>query len=168
MNWEAIGAVGEILGAIAVVLSLAYLAIQIRQSNRLAVREARTSLSEINTAIHQSHLETPHIAELKLKLRDRHCELSDVENEQAESLAATLQLSWGVTGSAHDSGLLPDHVMEIYLNAVTYWFRTYPGLAPFSKRILESSGIRPGQWPIYTRAWEEIDKLETNDDSSGT
>lgn len=32
MNWEAIGAVGEILGAIAVLLSLAYLAVQIRQN----------------------------------------------------------------------------------------------------------------------------------------
>ena len=31
-NWEAIGAVGEILGAIAVVATLAYLAVQIRES----------------------------------------------------------------------------------------------------------------------------------------
>ena len=30
MNWDAIGAVGEIVGASAVVLSLAYLAVQIR------------------------------------------------------------------------------------------------------------------------------------------
>ncbi len=34
MNWEAIGAIGEILGAIAVVCSLAYLAIQVRQNSR--------------------------------------------------------------------------------------------------------------------------------------
>ena len=33
MNWEAIGAVGEIIAALAVVGSLAYLAIQIRQQN---------------------------------------------------------------------------------------------------------------------------------------
>lgn len=32
MNWEAIGAVGEILGAAAVIATLAYLSIQIRQS----------------------------------------------------------------------------------------------------------------------------------------
>ena len=34
MNWEAIGAVGEIVGALAVFLTLFYLASQIRQSNR--------------------------------------------------------------------------------------------------------------------------------------
>jgi len=33
MNWEAVGAVGEIIGAAAVVLSLGYLAIQIRQNS---------------------------------------------------------------------------------------------------------------------------------------
>lgn len=37
MNWEAIGAIGEIVGALAVFLTLAYLAIQIRQ-NTSAVR----------------------------------------------------------------------------------------------------------------------------------
>ena len=39
MNWEAIGAIGEIIGAIAVVATLVYLSAQIRQSNR----EARAS-----------------------------------------------------------------------------------------------------------------------------
>lgn len=35
MNWDAIGAIGEIVGATAVVLTLAYLAIQIRQTREL-------------------------------------------------------------------------------------------------------------------------------------
>ena len=39
MNWDAIGAVGEIVGAAAVVISLLYLASQIRTSNR-AVKQA--------------------------------------------------------------------------------------------------------------------------------
>ena len=34
MNWEAIGAVGEIVGAAGVIATLCYLAIQIRHSNR--------------------------------------------------------------------------------------------------------------------------------------
>ena len=40
MNWDAIGAVGEIVGAIAVVVTLAYLAIQIQQNTRMMRREA--------------------------------------------------------------------------------------------------------------------------------
>ena len=34
MNWDAIGAIGEIVGALAVVVTLIYLAIQIRSSNK--------------------------------------------------------------------------------------------------------------------------------------
>lgn len=41
MNWEAAGAIGEIVGAAAVVLTLAYLALQIRQSNKAARIAAR-------------------------------------------------------------------------------------------------------------------------------
>ena len=36
MNWEAIGAVGEVGGAIAVVATLGYLAVQIRYTHRIA------------------------------------------------------------------------------------------------------------------------------------
>ena len=34
MNWEALGAIGEIVGAVAVVLTLGYLAVQIQQNTR--------------------------------------------------------------------------------------------------------------------------------------
>jgi hypothetical protein len=39
MNWEALGAIGEIVGAVAVILTLGYLALQIRQ-NTTSVRAA--------------------------------------------------------------------------------------------------------------------------------
>ena len=35
MDWEAIGAVGEVLGAVGVILTLAYLAVQIRQNTAM-------------------------------------------------------------------------------------------------------------------------------------
>lgn len=54
MNWEAAGAIGEIVGAVAVVLSLIYLTGQIRMSNRLAKAEAyrapNSDLNSVNSA----------------------------------------------------------------------------------------------------------------------
>ena len=44
MNWEAVGAVGEVLGAIGVIATLGYLAIQIRHSNALARAQSRQNL----------------------------------------------------------------------------------------------------------------------------
>ena len=34
MNWDAVGAIAELLGALATVATLAYLAVQIRQNSR--------------------------------------------------------------------------------------------------------------------------------------
>ena len=48
MNWEAIGATDEILGALAVVATLVYLSVQVRQNSKLAkaaIQENRTHSS---------------------------------------------------------------------------------------------------------------------------
>jgi len=45
MNWEAIGAVGEILGAIGVIATLAYLAVQIRQNTQMVKAQTRDSIT---------------------------------------------------------------------------------------------------------------------------
>ncbi|MDA1371680.1 MAG: hypothetical protein O2971_13095 [Proteobacteria bacterium] len=52
MNWDAIGAVGEIVGALAVILSLLYLSSQVRQTNKLANNNSLQAVlqSEMNFA----------------------------------------------------------------------------------------------------------------------
>lgn len=47
MNWEAIGAAGQILGSVAVFVSLAYLAIQIRRSTAQAKANAFTQMNQM-------------------------------------------------------------------------------------------------------------------------
>ena len=44
MNWDALGAIGELIGAIAVVITLAYLAVQVRQSNSAAKSSNATAV----------------------------------------------------------------------------------------------------------------------------
>ena len=55
MNWEAIGAIGEVAGAIGVIVTLIYLSIQIRhntRSSRLASFQSTTEmLTTVNTLI---------------------------------------------------------------------------------------------------------------------
>ena len=41
MSWDAIGAIGELVGAAAVVVTLVYLALQVRQNNRLMQAQHR-------------------------------------------------------------------------------------------------------------------------------
>jgi hypothetical protein len=55
MNWEAIGAVGETVGALAVLVTLVYLAVQIQQNTKAvqaaAVDSANSHVSKIREAI---------------------------------------------------------------------------------------------------------------------
>ena len=52
MNWDAIGAVGEIIGAIAVVISLIYVGVQIRQNTVVTKRSnARQTASDHERAL---------------------------------------------------------------------------------------------------------------------
>jgi hypothetical protein len=47
MNWEALSAVGELVGALAVVVTLAYLALQIRQNGRLLEQNGQLLASNL-------------------------------------------------------------------------------------------------------------------------
>ena len=51
MNWEAIGAVGESLGAVAVLVTLIYLAVQIRQNTAQQKREELVSIQHGQNAV---------------------------------------------------------------------------------------------------------------------
>jgi hypothetical protein len=82
MNWEAIGAVGEVLGAAAVVATLGYLAVQIRQNSRAVKNSAAQSLlSEANESLRvaSSHPTTARAVILGQTLFD---ELSEGEKAQ--------------------------------------------------------------------------------------
>ena len=46
MNWDAVGAIGEIVGAAAVVITLFYLGTQIRHANALARAQTRQRMAK--------------------------------------------------------------------------------------------------------------------------
>ena len=48
MDWEAIGAVGEVLGALAVLASLIYLARQIRQNTQMMKSTVRQQINAVS------------------------------------------------------------------------------------------------------------------------
>ena len=67
MNWEAIGAVGEIAGATGVILSLIYLASQIRTQNRESRMAASTEWTNQWNNFLASFAEDTRVAEVWLK-----------------------------------------------------------------------------------------------------
>jgi hypothetical protein len=51
MNWDALGAIGEVVGALAVVLTLGYLAIQIRQNSKAVRSSTRSDIAKMQLDI---------------------------------------------------------------------------------------------------------------------
>ncbi len=61
MNWEAIGAIGEVIGAIGVIVTLAYLAIQIRQNSAVVRSATRQAISTTQAEIGYRLAENPEL-----------------------------------------------------------------------------------------------------------
>ena len=63
MNWEAIGVIAELLGALGVIASLIYLAIQVRGSTQQAKHDAARSVQSKLSAAIRSVSENPSLAD---------------------------------------------------------------------------------------------------------
>ena len=67
MNWEAFAAIGELVGAAAVVISLVYLSIQVRQNTAVARASTRQAIADANFAGGSDVLYEPEMAKLLAK-----------------------------------------------------------------------------------------------------
>ena len=64
MDWDAIGAIGEILSALGVIVTLGYLALQIRHSNKLATWETHRSAVAANADTLNAVINDPDVANI--------------------------------------------------------------------------------------------------------
>ena len=64
MNWEAIGAVGEVVGAAGVIASLLYLAVQVQASTRASAVEAKLAATRMYTDFMGSLIQSPELDDL--------------------------------------------------------------------------------------------------------
>ena len=76
MNWEAIGAIGEIIGAIAVLATLLYLAQQIRQSNRFAIASNEIAIRNGFATLNEAQFGDTEIARLMALAQKKDSEFS--------------------------------------------------------------------------------------------
>jgi len=94
MNWEAVSAIGEIVGAIAVVATLVYLAIQIRQSRQTDRTSAYDSSIRNLIDIRQTALENPEITDVPFRGLNAPETLNDQEQFRFRLLMNNIMLSF--------------------------------------------------------------------------
>jgi len=163
MNWDAIGAIGEIVGALAVVVSLLYLATQIRTSNKVAIRETTVEINRLTYEDSKFPLENPNIARLLLKLQNREPELSEQEKVEALWYAYVRLNHWAAAQHSVLSGLVPEKLETSYMNSMTAVIKNYPGLNPYLASALRDIGIDESYNKFFTHLWSELKRADANE-----
>lgn len=133
MNWDAIGAIGEIAGALAVVASLIYLATQLRQNNKLIDLESEKHVIGQVTMIGDIVLKDESLVELMLKQRE---ELNNVEHARLMMLGRRM-----IIGIQQGFDNVPDK-------------RQLNGLAAVMKSMYHREGLNygvPDVWREYSK-----------------
>ena len=126
MSWEAIGAVGELLGAIVVFGSIGYLAVQIRNSSKISEDQSyRSMVDSWNTAL--GVLASPHNAAVVIQGLESYHKLEPANKLQFDSLMHILMNTVKGTFSSMDSDFVTREVED---QVVTYLdrFFAYPGM----------------------------------------
>lgn len=108
---------GELIGAIAIIASLMFVAFEIRQSNQIA---KGTTAFEIMNAFRESNQLILTDSELRsVLLRKRNGEeLNQTENEILRAYVLGIANIWMATEEAYDNGILSDRLYSVYTNDV--------------------------------------------------
>lgn len=134
INWEAIGAIGEIVGALAVVASLIYLATQIAVQNR----EARiASMHDISSAHRDSlaAISEGVMADVFDKALDDFDNLSRADTFRVIGFVYRFFRVWEEAYFQHQAGRLEDRMWD----SMSRQFSAYLSLVPF-RRIWDLRG----------------------------
>lgn len=127
MNWEAIGALAEVLGSVAVLVTLVYLAVQTRSINKQSQAEARyafvDAMAEINTVIAQSK-ETASVWRRGL---DDVASLDEDEKMQFAMFVGQYANLWSVMHQLHRDSQLPETQWQIVRNDIASILKTDGG-----------------------------------------
>jgi hypothetical protein len=71
MNWDAVGAIGEIVGAASVVVTLVYLARQISNSNAVSAAHVYQERANTRMTMHQFQSDSDHLAPIMFRLDEQ-------------------------------------------------------------------------------------------------
>ena len=90
MNWDALGAIGEVIGPLAVFFTLGYLAVQIRQNTKAVRASALDSSVNAVNAVRVAMFENVEVTALYRKGLENPDELDDNEKTRFRLLVHTI------------------------------------------------------------------------------
>ena len=138
INWEALGAIGEIAGAIVVVATLAYLARQIHQSNRIAVATTEIGVRNSLSSLNESAYTDTGLAEILMKSADPNSELTPVETFKTYIFILRCMNAWLSVETAYSNGLVPPQTYGVIEDDIRYFLASFPSTQPLWHQAVDN------------------------------
>lgn len=135
---QLLGNFGEFFGAIAVVATLGYLAIQIRQNTRSNYVSRQQAVQHELSRMHEQIAVNEGLAELVARCRNPAIDtLSPVDDERVERLANFYLNTFASIETAHREGQFGAHEYAEYCREFQRILTTYPAFVPKLREIME-------------------------------
>ena len=134
MNWEAIGAIGEIIGAIAVLITLIYLAGQIRQSNKIALVSTELGLRASGSELNRISIDNYNIIELYVRGMDP---TSTFTEDELLALQIYFTDWWNKSIAnevAYKNGFAPEETYRMFFDTAT----NFIGSSPVNRKVISN------------------------------
>jgi hypothetical protein len=148
MNWEALGAIGQIVGVVVVIITLVYLAIQVRQNSTALRLSASSSYQATYSAVELAISTTPGLAEILLKSQKEQ-DLTEAEKLTILLLFRTILRGWQNTYLQYLTGALEEEVWIGERNQMQKTLAFDAGLVSFWRQNQD----------LYTRGFNEVIRL---------
>jgi hypothetical protein len=133
MNWEAIGSLGEIIGAAAVVTSLIYVGVQFRQYKTEAQASSRDSMSRATVDMLLRIATNDTLFNVYLKGMNDPSKLGPGETYRFDMIFYAIFETWETTFSQWKRGMLTPQDWKKWEVIIRYYL-TAPGVKEFWKR----------------------------------
>ncbi|MGE0625838.1 MAG: hypothetical protein AB7I04_19495 [Pseudomonadales bacterium] len=127
MNWEAVGAVGEVLGAIGVIVTLAYLAVQIRQSTHAQRTETYGRALDRVTTLQGRLAENSDLASILLRGVPDNRQLTATERVQFTWIFYEMFSGFEFMLYQAERDALPQEVWQRWADTIRWWM-SFPGV----------------------------------------
>ncbi|MFK7975424.1 MAG: hypothetical protein AB8C02_04775 [Halioglobus sp.] len=147
MNWDAVGAIAEVLGATAVLVTLIYFSLQIRQSNKLAEAESQREL--MNFDVFTPMVEDPNLTSEFRACLNRYEEQDPDVKTRFFFLMTNWHLQMESVFRMNEKGLIAELSYKGYLTWYNSLLNT-PGGAAFWKEV------SPAHAPDLVQALEDL------------
>ena len=155
MEKGGVRAAAEAIGILAVVASLGFLALQVKQGNDIAQANMRYGLLMAHNEFHDLVVADAEVGELLSRMRDSESEFTDGERERVGAIANRMFNQWNAVHGAYVTGQIPQSVYDNLSASVPRVMSLYPAAIPFFEELLAAyPGVR--DYPIHAPLVQQL------------